>query len=186
MIAAGLSSLLLAKKKTATLCFFQSQGSAPFILAVLRAARSVLCSLQSGGVRRRATSRHDAIESDERFFEQECGANESSAREEKKKAERRRRQRRRPARLFPNLSFPYHHFPLFLSLSLSLNSSSFSQVDDRLGGEGTGKILGVSGAEGWAFVVVPTIIWSLYWASQKDIGDGPKSGGEGEDSGLSL
>ena len=85
MIAAGLSSLVLAKKKTATLCFFQSQGSAPFILAVLRAARSVLCSLQSGGVRRRATSRHDAIESDERFFEQECGANESSAREEKKK-----------------------------------------------------------------------------------------------------
>ena len=77
--------------------------------------------------------------------------------------------------------------PLSLSpLSLFKLQRVLLQVDDRLGGEGTGKILGVSGAEGWAFVIVPTIIWSLYWASQKDIGDGPPRGGEGDDSGLSL
>jgi len=73
-----------------------------------------------------------------------------------------------------------------LSLSLFKLQRLLLQVDDRLGGEGTGKILGVSGAEGWAFVIVPTIIWSLYWASQKDIGDGPPRRGEGDDSGLSL
>lgn len=90
---------------------------------------------------------------------------------------------------FFDLFFFFFSFSFSSKFPLSLQPSPLltpQQVDDRLGGEGTGKILGISGPEGWAFVVVPTLIWSLYWASQKDIGDGPKSGGEGEDSGLSL
>ena len=150
---------------------------------MLRAASSVLCSLQPGSARRRAACRHARIESDERIFEQKSGANDSSARRSKKKKSRKR--------LRPPLDL-LHLFFFFLIIIFPLSRSVFqplqfnSQVDDRLGGEGTGKILGVSGAEGWAFVIVPTIIWSLYWASQKDIGDGPPRRGEGDDSGLSL
>lgn len=55
------------------------------------------------------------------------------------------------------------------------------QVDDRLGGEGTGKILGVSGIEGWAIIGVFTLIWAGYYASQRDLG-----GGKNDDSGMSL
>ena len=55
------------------------------------------------------------------------------------------------------------------------------QVDDRLGGEGTGKILGVSGIEGWAIIGVFTLVWALYYAAQKDLG-----GDKTDDSGMSL
>lgn len=58
---------------------------------------------------------------------------------------------------------------------------SSAQVDDRLGGEGTGKILGVGGIEGWAIIGVFTAIWAAYYASQKDLG-----GDKTDDSGLGL
>lgn len=50
-----------------------------------------------------------------------------------------------------------------------------------MGGEGTGKILGVSGIEGWAIIGVFTLIWAGYYASQNDLG-----GGKNDDSGMSL
>lgn len=56
-----------------------------------------------------------------------------------------------------------------------------SQVDDRLGGEGTGKVLGVSGIEGWAIIGVFTLVWAGYYASQRDLG-----GDKTDDSGMSL
>ena len=56
-------------------------------------------------------------------------------------------------------------------------------MDQRLGGEGTGKILGVGGPEGIAIVVVFGLIWALYSAGAKFVGDGRSSG---DDSGLSL
>lgn len=60
------------------------------------------------------------------------------------------------------------------------------QVDNRLGGEGTGKILGIGGSEGWAILIVFALVWSLFFAAQKQLGDGPKGRGKGDDSGLSL
>ena len=58
------------------------------------------------------------------------------------------------------------------------------QVDERLGGEGTSKALGISSVEGWPIVIVFGLVWSLYYASQKDLDD--QSKGSGDDSGLSL
>ena len=58
-----------------------------------------------------------------------------------------------------------------------------AQVDQRLGGEGTGKILGVGGPEGIAIVVVFGLIWALFSAGAKVLGEGR---GSGDDSGLSL
>ena len=60
------------------------------------------------------------------------------------------------------------------------------QVDERLNGDGTGKVLGVGGPEGWAILIVFGLVWSLYYAAQKQLGEGPKNRGKGEDSGLSL
>ncbi len=60
------------------------------------------------------------------------------------------------------------------------------QVDERLNGDGTGKILGVGGVEGWAILIVFTLVWSLFYAAQKQLGEGPKNRGKGDDSGLSL
>ena len=60
------------------------------------------------------------------------------------------------------------------------------QVDDRLAGEGTGKALGISGAEGWAVPIVFALIWSLYYGATRELGDGPSRRGSGDDSGLSL
>ena len=61
-------------------------------------------------------------------------------------------------------------------------SDALMQVDDRLGGEGTGKILGVSGLEGWAIIGVFAAIWAAYYASTRDL----DIGGNDDDSGLSL
>ena len=61
-------------------------------------------------------------------------------------------------------------------------SDALVQVDDRLGGEGTGKILGVSGLEGWAIIGVFAAIWAAYYASTRDL----DIGGNDDDSGLSL
>ncbi|DBA76638.1 hypothetical protein WJX79_010581 [Trebouxia sp. C0005] len=65
--------------------------------------------------------------------------------------------------------------------SLIAAHPAFALVDDRLGGEGTGKILGVGGIEGWAIIGVFTAIWAAYYASQKDLG-----GDKTDDSGLGL
>lgn len=67
-----------------------------------------------------------------------------------------------------------------------LRNTFCTQVDERLNGDGTGKILGVGGIEGWAILIVFTLVWSLFYASQKQLGDGPKGRGKGDDSGLSL
>ena len=56
-----------------------------------------------------------------------------------------------------------------------------AQVDDRLGGEGTGKILGIGSGEQWAILGVFTLIWALYYAAGRDLG-----GDKGDDSGLTL
>ncbi len=59
--------------------------------------------------------------------------------------------------------------------------SNLLQVDDRLGGEGTGKILGIGGGEQWIILGVAAAVWALFYIGSKDLG-----GDKGEDSGLSL
>jgi hypothetical protein len=55
-------------------------------------------------------------------------------------------------------------------------------VDDRLAGEGTGKIFGINDpALFWVLSGMFALIWSVYYVSQKDLG-----GDDGEDSGLTL
>ncbi|CAL5224123.1 g6755 [Coccomyxa viridis] len=50
---------------------------------------------------------------------------------------------------------------------------AFALVDSRLNGDGTGKILGIdSGIEAIVFLAVFTLIWVLYFNSQKDLDDG--------------
>lgn len=47
-----------------------------------------------------------------------------------------------------------------------------------------GKILGIAfGPEGWAILLVFTLVWAFFYAATKDVGDGR---GSGEDSGLTL
>lgn len=59
---------------------------------------------------------------------------------------------------------------------------AFALVDDRLAGEGTGKIFGINDpALFWALAGAFALVWSLYYISGKDLG-----GDKGEDSGLSL
>ena len=58
------------------------------------------------------------------------------------------------------------------------------QVDERLGGEGTSKILGISSVEGWPIIIVLGLVWALYYASQKDLD--AQNRGEGDDSGVGL
>lgn len=58
------------------------------------------------------------------------------------------------------------------------------QVDSRLNGDGTGKALGIdAGIEAFVLLGVFTLIWSLYYNSQRDL-DAGRSGGD--DSGMSL
>ena len=54
-------------------------------------------------------------------------------------------------------------------------------MDDRLGGEGTGKMLGMAGGEQYAVIGVFGLIWALYYAGTRELG-----GDKGDDSGLSL
>lgn len=68
-----------------------------------------------------------------------------------------------------------HSHPPFLLLP------SLKKVDDRLAGEGTGRVLGVSGLEGWAIPIVFGLVWSLYYAATRELG-----GDKGDDSGLTL
>merc|ERR1712187_414331 len=48
---------------------------------------------------------------------------------------------------------------------------AFALVDDRLAGEGTGMMLGINDAGiGWGMLGIFTLIWSLYYVSQKNLG----------------
>jgi hypothetical protein len=82
-----------------------------------------------------------------------------------------------PAALSLSLSRTHTH-----TLTLPSSSSlSLKKVDDRLAGEGTGRVLGVSGLEGWAIPIVFGLVWSLYYAATRELG-----GDKGDDSGLTL
>merc|ERR1719262_83210 len=69
-----------------------------------------------------------------------------------------------------------------LPASILLNIKMASAlVDDRLAGEGTGKILGINDPIlGWIIIGVFTIVWAAYYTATKDLGC------EGEEDGLSL
>merc|ERR1712087_873444 len=69
---------------------------------------------------------------------------------------------------------------LFASILLNIKMAS-ALVDDRLAGEGTGKILGINDPIlGWVIIGVFTIVWSAYYTATKDLGC------ESEEDGLSL
>jgi photosystem II PsbW protein len=56
------------------------------------------------------------------------------------------------------------------------------QVDERLNGDGTGLPFGVNDPVlGWVIVGVAGLVWSLYFAAQKDFGNF-----EDDESGLGL
>ena len=57
-------------------------------------------------------------------------------------------------------------------LDRSISPSNLSQVDERLNGDGTGKPLGINDEQlVFAMVGVFTLIWSLWFNGQKDLGD---------------
>eukprot|EP00873_Tetraselmis_striata_P018010 jgi/Tetstr1/438274/TSEL_026843.t1 len=61
---------------------------------------------------------------------------------------------------------------------------AFALVDERLNGDGTGKILGVNdSALGWVILGMFTLIWTQFYAAQKDVDPSAK---DDEDSGLTL
>merc|ERR1719446_677715 len=70
----------------------------------------------------------------------------------------------------------------FLSTCIMLKTKlANALVDDRLAGEGTGKILGINDPIlGWVIIGVFTIVWSAYYTATKDLG------GQSEEDGLSL
>lgn len=56
------------------------------------------------------------------------------------------------------------------------------QIDERLNGDGTGLPFGINDpALGWIILVVPFLVWILYYIGQKDFGDF-----EDPDSGVGL
>ncbi|KAK9829391.1 hypothetical protein WJX72_005547 [[Myrmecia] bisecta] len=58
---------------------------------------------------------------------------------------------------------------------------AFALVDERLNGDGTGKILGIAANEGFVIFGVFALIWTLYYGATRELG-----GDAGDDSGLSL
>lgn len=61
-------------------------------------------------------------------------------------------------------------------------SPAFALVDERLNGDGTGLPLGISdGSIGWPMLAVFGLVWSIWYSSQKDLGDF-----EDKDSGLKI
>ncbi|CAG9460562.1 unnamed protein product [Pedinophyceae sp. YPF-701] len=62
------------------------------------------------------------------------------------------------------------------------SNPAMALVDDRLAGEGTGKILGVdSSAEAFAGLTVFGLVYTAYYLSTRELG-----GDEGDESGMSL
>ncbi|KIZ07373.1 Photosystem II reaction center W protein [Monoraphidium neglectum] len=65
---------------------------------------------------------------------------------------------------------------------LLASSPAFAIVDERLNGDGTGLPFGVNDPVlGWVIVGVAGLVWSLYFAAQKDFGNF-----EDDESGLGL
>ncbi len=66
-----------------------------------------------------------------------------------------------------------------LECRIPAHEGLFSQVDERLNGDGTGKPLGVNDEQQvFAMLGVFTLIWSLWYTSSKDLGDfGDKDAG---------
>jgi photosystem II PsbW protein len=61
-------------------------------------------------------------------------------------------------------------------------SPAFAIVDERMNGDGTGLPFGVNDPTlGWVIVGVAGLVWSLYFAAQRDFGDF-----EDDDSGVGL
>merc|ERR1712232_1123935 len=55
--------------------------------------------------------------------------------------------------------------------AMTAGCEALALVDDRLAGEGTGKILGINdGILGFVIVGVFTLVWSLYYVAQKEMG----------------
>ena len=65
--------------------------------------------------------------------------------------------------------------------SVAISFPALAVVDERLGGEGTGQVLGLSDpALGWIFFGVITLVWALYFVFSQGLPEGD------DDSGLSL
>nr|8BD3_W Chain W, Photosystem II reaction center W protein [Chlorella ohadii]8BD3_w Chain w, Photosystem II reaction center W protein [Chlorella ohadii] len=59
-------------------------------------------------------------------------------------------------------------------------------VDDRLAGEGTGKILGINDPSlFWAITIVFTIVWGVFYVSTREI-DAASDRENDDDFGLTL
>ena len=72
-----------------------------------------------------------------------------------------------------------------LALASPLTNAFLLQVDERLNGDGTGLILGLNDELlGFVLLTIPTLIFSQFYAAQKD--EGIEAGGKNDDSGLSL
>merc|ERR1712054_95926 len=68
-----------------------------------------------------------------------------------------------------------------VAVSFMTSYSSNALVDDRLAGEGTGKIIGINDPIlGWVIIGVFTTVWALYTAATKELG------GQQEEDGLGL
>eukprot|EP00746_Dinoflagellata_sp_MGD_P160259 gnl/MRDRNA2_/MRDRNA2_86891_c0_seq1.p1 gnl/MRDRNA2_/MRDRNA2_86891_c0~~gnl/MRDRNA2_/MRDRNA2_86891_c0_seq1.p1 ORF type:complete len:100 (+),score=7.35 gnl/MRDRNA2_/MRDRNA2_86891_c0_seq1:41-340(+) len=68
-----------------------------------------------------------------------------------------------------------------VAVSFLVSYSSKALVDDRLAGEGTGKIVGINDPIlGWVILGVFTTVWALYTAATKELG------GQQEEDGLGL
>merc|ERR1711937_293374 len=56
--------------------------------------------------------------------------------------------------------------------AMTAGCEALALVDDRLAGEGTGKILGVNDPIlGWVVIGVFTLVWPLYYVSTKTMGN---------------
>ena len=65
--------------------------------------------------------------------------------------------------------------------SMAVSFPALAVVDERLGGEGTGQILGLSDpALGWILFGAFTLVWTLYFLYSQGLPEGD------DDSGLSL
>mmetsp|Transcript_29086 Transcript_29086/g.69488 ORF Transcript_29086/g.69488 Transcript_29086/m.69488 type:complete len:123 (-) Transcript_29086:66-434(-) len=71
-----------------------------------------------------------------------------------------------------------------VAVSSTVAHPAFALVDQRLGGEGTGKALGINDSVlGWIILGVFTLVWTQFYSAQKDVD--PNSPDD-EDSGLTL
>merc|ERR1712170_263983 len=56
-------------------------------------------------------------------------------------------------------------------LSYFMSNNAIALVDDRLAGEGTGKILGINDPIlGWIIIGSFTTVWALYYTANRELG----------------